>query len=114
MTSRHCANREIATTYFVLPLAAVGSGPSRIRLDRQRESQCNQTNNSAAHFIEVFRTWYGPIHKAFASLPADGAIALEHDLTELLNGMNRSGSTSLVVPSEYLEIVVTRRRAWGF
>ena len=64
---------------------------------------------SAAHFIEVFRTWYGPIHKAFAALPADGAIALEHDLTELLNGMNRAGNASLVVPSEYLEIVVTRR-----
>jgi SAM-dependent methyltransferase len=64
---------------------------------------------SAAHFIEVFRTWYGPIHKAFAVLPADGAMALERDLTELLNRMNRAGDTSLVVPSEYLEVVITRR-----
>ena len=64
---------------------------------------------SAAHFIEVFRTWYGPVHKAFAALPADKALALEHDLTELLNGMNRGGAHSLVVPSEYLEIVVMRR-----
>ena len=64
---------------------------------------------SAAHFIEVFRTWYGPIYKAFAALPADGAAALERDLTDLLNKMNRAGSASLVVPSEYLEIVVTRR-----
>jgi ubiquinone/menaquinone biosynthesis C-methylase UbiE len=64
---------------------------------------------SAAHFIEVFRTWYGPIHKAFAALPADGAMALERDLTELLNRMNRAGETSLVVPSEYLEVVITRR-----
>ncbi len=64
---------------------------------------------SAAHFIDVFRTWYGPIHKAFAALPADGAAALERDLTELLNRMNRGGSASLVVPSEYLEVVVTRR-----
>jgi SAM-dependent methyltransferase len=63
---------------------------------------------SAAHFIEVFRTWYGPMHKAFAALPADGANALERDLTELLNRMNRAGSASLVVPSEYLEVVVTR------
>ena len=63
---------------------------------------------SAAHFIDVFRTWYGPVHKAFAALPADGAAALEQDLTELLNRMNRAGDGALVVPSEYLEIVVTR------
>lgn len=64
---------------------------------------------SAAHFIEVFRTWYGPIHKAFATLPADGAMALDRDLTELLNRMNRAGAGSLVVPSEYLEVLITRR-----
>lgn len=63
---------------------------------------------SAAHFIDVFRTWYGPVHKAFAALPADQAEALERDLTELMNGLNRGGANSLVVPSEYLEIVVTR------
>ncbi len=64
---------------------------------------------SAAHFIDVFRTWYGPVHKAFSTLPATGAAALEHDLTELLNRMNRAGDAALVVPSEYLEIVITRR-----
>ena len=64
---------------------------------------------SAAHFIEVFRTWYGPVHKAFGSLPAEGAAALEKDLTELLMRLNVAGSRSLVVPSEYLEVVVTRR-----
>lgn len=64
---------------------------------------------SAAHFIEVFRTWYGPVHKAFASLATDQALALKRDLGELLDGLNRAGTTSLVVPSEYLEIVVTRR-----
>lgn len=64
---------------------------------------------SAAHFLEVFRTWYGPVHKAFAALPADGATALEQDLTELLERFNRAGPQSLVVPSEYLETVITRR-----
>ncbi len=64
---------------------------------------------SAAHFIEVFRTWYGPVHKAFAALPADKGAALESDLTDLLNGANKGGANSLVVPSEYLEAVVTRR-----
>jgi ubiquinone/menaquinone biosynthesis C-methylase UbiE len=64
---------------------------------------------SAAHFIDVFRTWYGPVHKAFAALAGDQAAALERDLTSLLNGFNRAGEGSLVVPSEYLEIVITRR-----
>lgn len=64
---------------------------------------------SAAHFIEVFRNWYGPVHKAFAALPAEGAMALERDLVELLNRMNRAGSASLVVPSEYLEVIIHRR-----
>jgi SAM-dependent methyltransferase len=64
---------------------------------------------SAAHFIDVFRTWYGPVHKAFAALPAEQGAALERDLTGLLDGLNRAGPTSLVVASEYLEIVATRR-----
>ncbi len=63
---------------------------------------------SAAHFIEVFRNWYGPMHKAFGALPADKAAGLERDLTELLDSANRGGTASLVVPSEYLEIVITR------
>ncbi len=58
----------------------------------------------------VFRTWYGPpCTRAFAALPPDEATALERDLTDLLNSMNRAGAGSLVVPSEYLEIVVMRR-----
>jgi ubiquinone/menaquinone biosynthesis C-methylase UbiE len=64
---------------------------------------------SAAHFIDIFRTWYGPVHKAFAALGAEKGAALERDLAELLNGLNRAGKASLVVPSEYLEIVVTIR-----
>ena len=64
---------------------------------------------SAAHFIDVFRKWYGPVYKAFASLPQSHAAALEADLTDLLNNSNRPGCKSLAVPSEYLEVVVTRR-----
>ena len=63
---------------------------------------------SAAHFIDVFRTWYGPVHKAFRALAGERAAALEAELTALLHGANRGGSGSLVVPSEYLEVVVTR------
>jgi ubiquinone/menaquinone biosynthesis C-methylase UbiE len=64
---------------------------------------------SAAHFIDVFRTWYGPVHKAFAALPDDKAAVLERDLGDLLDTLNRAGPGALVVPSDYLEIVISRR-----
>lgn len=69
----------------------------------------NSRYRSAAHFIDVFRNWYGPVHKAFAALPDDSATALERDLTELLLGINRAGKASLVVPSEYLEAVINKK-----
>lgn len=74
-----------------------------------RKRLFNFRYRSAAHFIEMFATWYGPVHKAFQSLPADGAQALARDLTELLDSLNEGGPGTLVVPGEYLEIVVTRR-----
>jgi SAM-dependent methyltransferase len=64
---------------------------------------------SAAHFIDVFRTWYGPIHQAFKVLSPADAAGFESDLTDLLNRLNVAGPDSLVVPSEYLEVVVTHR-----
>jgi SAM-dependent methyltransferase len=63
---------------------------------------------SAAHFIDVFRTWYGPVNKAFAAQTPDQAEALAGELAALLEGLNRAGPASRVVPSEYLEVVVTR------
>jgi len=78
----------------------------KITVSRQ---QFNFRYRSAAHFIEVFRTWYGPVHKAFASLDEANASALETDLTQLLNDHNVAGASSLVVPSEYLEVVISRR-----
>ena len=63
---------------------------------------------SAAHFLQVFRDYYGPTHKAFASLDEVRAQALERDLLALLEEMNTGGASSLVIPSEYLEVVVTK------
>lgn len=64
---------------------------------------------SAAHWVQVFRDFYGPTNRAFAALEAEAAGALERDITALLDRMNVAGPTSLVVPSEYLEVVITRR-----
>jgi ubiquinone/menaquinone biosynthesis C-methylase UbiE len=63
---------------------------------------------SAEHFVEVFRTFYGPVHKAFASLDGLGQAGFEADLLALLRRADRGGGAGLVVPAEYLETIVTR------
>jgi SAM-dependent methyltransferase len=64
---------------------------------------------SPAHWIEVFRDFYGPTHKAYAALDAEGQTRLTADLTALLERRNVGGSSSLVVPGEYLEVVVVKK-----
>jgi SAM-dependent methyltransferase len=78
-------------------------------LVRVSRREFNFRYRSAAHFIDIFRHWYGPVHKAFAALPPESGQALESDLAELLNRSNRAGEGSLVVPSEYLEVVINKR-----
>jgi ubiquinone/menaquinone biosynthesis C-methylase UbiE len=63
---------------------------------------------SAEHWIEVFRAYYGPTHKAFAALDEAGQEALERALLDFLRRQNRGNGEALVIPSEYLEAVVTR------
>lgn len=64
---------------------------------------------SAAHWLEVFRNYYGPTLKVFAALDEAGRKALAHDIIALLEEMNIAGPDSLVVPSEYLQVVVTKQ-----
>ncbi len=64
---------------------------------------------SPAHWLQVFRDYYGPTHKAFAALDAPAQARLADDITSLLIRRNRGGSHSLVVPGEYLEVVVRVR-----
>jgi SAM-dependent methyltransferase len=67
---------------------------------------------SPGHFIEVFRTYYGPMNKTFAALDADKdrQAAFERDLLDLIERNNGSGDETLVVPAEYLEVVIERKR----
>ena len=64
---------------------------------------------SVRHWLDVFKTYYGPLLKAFATLEPRDQAALVQDLTALAEQFNRSGDASMVVPSDYLEIVITRR-----
>jgi ubiquinone/menaquinone biosynthesis C-methylase UbiE len=63
---------------------------------------------SADHWVQVFRDFYGPTRKAYEALPAPAQAALTADLTELLERLNIGGKRSLVVPAEYLEVVVVK------
>jgi hypothetical protein len=63
---------------------------------------------SAEHWLDVFRSYYGPVLKTFAALGPEAQTALQSDLVALLRQFNRSGDGTIVVPSEYLEIVMTR------
>jgi len=64
---------------------------------------------SIAHWLEVFRTTYGPMLKAFAALDPTAQQRLAQDLQALAARFNRSGDGTMVVPSEYLEVVIVRR-----
>ena len=64
---------------------------------------------SIEHFLDVFKTFYGPVLKAFAALEPAKQDELRADLAALIARSNRSGDGTMIVPSEYLEVVITKR-----
>ena len=83
-----------------------GNEASAIHIERKL---FNFRYASAAHMLQIFRDFYGPVHKAFAALSPDAARTLEQEMLQALERLNTAGPDSLVVPGEYLEVVVTRR-----
>ncbi len=65
---------------------------------------------SSRHWLEFFRANYGPVLKAFAAIESDARAALEADIHGLLDELNVAKDGSLVIPGEYLEVVITRNR----
>ena len=86
-------------------VALFGSQAETIHCERR---MYNFRYRSPAHWIDIFRTYYGPTHKAFAALDGDGQSRLHADLMRLLESRNIGGPDSLVVPGEYLEAVLVR------
>jgi ubiquinone/menaquinone biosynthesis C-methylase UbiE len=64
---------------------------------------------SPEHFLDVFRTFYGPVLKAFAALEPAKQQELADDLHALIVRMNRARDGTMIVPSEYLEVIITKR-----
>jgi len=75
---------------------------------RVSQRHFNFRYRSPAHFIDVFRTLYGPVHKAFLSLDADGQAALEADILALIAEFNIATDGSMNAPAEYAEIIITK------
>jgi ubiquinone/menaquinone biosynthesis C-methylase UbiE len=63
---------------------------------------------TAAHWVDVFRTFYGPVHKAFGALEPAKQQALETEMLALLARHDRGQGSALVMPAEYLEVVITK------
>ena len=64
--------------------------------------------HSPAHFVEVFRTLYGPVHKAFLALDEAGQSALEADILNLIAMFNTATDGSMRVPAAYVEITIVK------
>ena len=62
---------------------------------------------NAQHWLEVFRTFYGPMNKSFGALDSEKQKALSADLLAMAEKFNRATDGTLVAPSEYLEVVIT-------
>ena len=86
--------------------ALFGREASNIRAERR---MFNFRYHSPEHFVQIFRDFYGPTHKAFGALDAKGQKGLADGIVALLERMNVGGAGPMVVPGEYLEVVITRK-----
>ncbi len=81
---------------------------SRANSIEHKESEFVLRYRSPEHWLDVFKTYYGPVLKAFGALPPEGQAQLAHDLLSLIAQFNRATDGTMVVPSKYLEVVVVR------
>jgi ubiquinone/menaquinone biosynthesis C-methylase UbiE len=84
----------------------LGPGAASIRVEQR---QFTFRYRSADHFIEVFKRYYGPMLKAFAALDEAGQQALRNDLHTLIAKLNDADDGTMVVESDYLEVVVIKK-----
>lgn len=92
---------------------------TRARIDQMFEAQASSIKSETRHFVfryqspehwlQIFKSYYGPMLKAFATVEPAAQTALTSDIMAQISRFNRSGDAGMVVPSEYLEIVVTRQ-----
>ena len=99
-SSRRCAGapRSACAELF-------GDGISDLRVERRIS---RQPFRSADHYIEFFRTYFGPTQTAYERVGAEGEQALTDDLRAFLEENNTAGDRAMVLEAEYLRVVATR------
>ncbi|MES9924914.1 MAG: methyltransferase domain-containing protein [Candidatus Thiodiazotropha endolucinida] len=80
-----------------------GNRAKEIRIQRRH---FNFRYHSPNHWLDVFSTYYGPILKAFQVLDETTAHSLRDDILHLIDSYNRTSDGAMIVPSEYLEVVI--------
>jgi SAM-dependent methyltransferase len=60
------------------------------------------------HWLGTFKTYYGPVLKVFESLDEEASYALTDDIKALIKWFNRAQDGTMVVPAEYLQVVITK------
>lgn len=68
-----------------------------------------QPFRSADHYVDFFRTYFGPTQTAYERVGPEGEQALTDDLRSLLDGANRYGDRAMVLEAEYLQLIATKR-----
>jgi SAM-dependent methyltransferase len=82
-----------------------GDGVSAVRFERLKSRQAFR---SADHYLDFFRTYFGPVKAAFEQVGPAGEKALADDLRAFLEEANTAGDRALVLEPEYLRVVATR------
>jgi len=82
-----------------------GDGVSELRVERRVSRQAFR---SIDHYLDFFRTYFGPIKMAFDRVGPEGEAALEEDLREQLAKANTGGDRAFVLEPEYLQVIATR------
>ncbi len=82
-----------------------GNGISELRVERR---SARQAFRSADHFLDFFRTYFGPTKVAFERVGPEGEAALEADLRSYLEQNNVGGDRGMILKPEYLQVVATR------
>ncbi len=73
-----------------------------------KEKQFLFRYHSPEHFVDIFRSYYGPVHKAFLSLDEQGRTDLERAIMSLIAEHNTASDGSMRIPADYAEIVLTK------
>ena len=64
--------------------------------------------HSPKHWLDIFSTYYGPMVKAFETLDEAEGTSLSNEMLHVIGQYNRAMDGTMVVPADYLEVVITR------